>query len=103
MFVIEYTLSTLARWHPGGSRPAGSPPLRDAGSEAAEVRRRLEPFDPSLSPIGQLLRVHFPGATKGELISVAQMTVLVANQRFPSDQPVLASSTESRAGRWTSS
>jgi hypothetical protein len=62
---------------------------RGTGSEAAEVHRRLGTFDPSVSPISQLLRMRFPGATKTELISVAQMTMVVANQRYPSDLPFI--------------
>jgi hypothetical protein len=62
---------------------------RGTGPEAAEVRRRLAAFDPSQSPISQLLRARFPGATKNELISVAQMTMVVANQRFPAEHVLI--------------
>jgi hypothetical protein len=56
---------------------------RGTGAEAVEVKRRLGNFDSAHSPIALLLRETFPGATKNELISVAQMTMVVANQRFP--------------------
>jgi hypothetical protein len=56
---------------------------RGTGSEALEVRRRLGGFNAELSPVGPLLRQAFPGATKSELISVVQMTMIVAHERFP--------------------
>jgi hypothetical protein len=62
---------------------------RGTGAEALEVRRRLGNFDPAHSPVQQLIRDTFPGATRTELISVAQMTLLVANERFPDLQPYL--------------
>jgi hypothetical protein len=66
-------------------RPAGPRRYsteRGTGAEALEVRRRLGGFDPECSPAGRVLAEAFPDATKSELISVAQMTIIVANQRF---------------------
>jgi hypothetical protein len=62
---------------------------RGTGAEALEVRRRLGTFDALHSPIGQLIRDTFPGVTRTELISVAQMTVVVVNQRYPNSRVFL--------------
>jgi hypothetical protein len=58
------------------------PTERGTGAEALDVRRRLAGFDASRSPIARLLADRFPDATKAELISVAQMTIFVARERF---------------------
>jgi hypothetical protein len=63
------------------------PTERGTGAEAQDVKRRLAGFDASRSPIGRLLRDKFPDATKNELISVAQMTIFVAKERFPQLPP----------------
>jgi hypothetical protein len=55
---------------------------RGTGPEARDVRRRLGHFDPAMSPVGRLLQDAFPEATKSELISVAQMTIIVACERY---------------------
>jgi hypothetical protein len=55
---------------------------RGTGQEARDVRRRLGNFDPSISPVVRLLQDAFPEATKSELISVAQMTIIVAGERY---------------------
>jgi hypothetical protein len=62
---------------------------RGTGAEALEVRRRLGTFDPARSPVQQLIREAFPGATRTELISVAQMTLIVADQRYPAARSVI--------------
>jgi hypothetical protein len=69
---------------PEGNNPAARryTTQRGTGAEALDVRYRLGDFDPRNSPISDLLRDRFPDATKAELISVAQMTILVAHARF---------------------
>jgi hypothetical protein len=81
-------MHTLDAFLPEGQieqRPAGPRRYsteRGTGAEALEVRRRLGGFNPACSTVGRLLEEAFPEATKSELISVAQMTIIVANQRF---------------------
>jgi hypothetical protein len=62
---------------------------RGTGAEAIEVQRRLAGFDPQQSPINQLLKDTFPGATKNELISLAQMSMIVANRTLPDESRFL--------------
>jgi hypothetical protein len=86
--VAHSEMHTLDAFLPEGQieqRPAGPRRYfteRGTGAEALEVRRRLGGFDPARSPVARLLEETFPGATKSELISLAQMTIIVANQRF---------------------
>jgi hypothetical protein len=56
---------------------------RGSGPEARDVRRRLGNFVAAMSPVARLLQNTFPEATKSELISVAQMTIIVARERYP--------------------
>jgi hypothetical protein len=55
---------------------------RGTGEEAKEVRRRLGDFNATLSPIGYFLRQRYPGSSKKELMSVAQMIVFQANKQL---------------------
>jgi hypothetical protein len=74
------------RMEAGRQAPRRYSTQRGTGAEAIEVRRRLGDFDAARCPANQLIRETFPGATRTELISVAQMTLLVANQRYPGAQ-----------------
>jgi hypothetical protein len=56
---------------------------RGTGLEAAEVQRRLGNFDPSLSVPVYIIRQMHPGATKNELISLAQMIKHQACASYP--------------------
>lgn len=55
---------------------------RGTGAEAQDVKRRLGNFQAANSPMNRLLSECFPDATKNELISVAQMTIIIAHQKF---------------------
>lgn len=55
---------------------------RGTGQEAQDVKRRLGNFNAASSPMNRLLSEYFPDATKNELISVAQITIMLVHQRF---------------------
>jgi hypothetical protein len=82
-------MPTLDEFRPEFQVEAGQPiprryaTQRGTGAEAQEVRRRLGDFNANQSSINLLLETCFPGATKSELISVAQMTMVVASERYP--------------------
>jgi hypothetical protein len=59
---------------------------RGAGLEAAEVARRLGKFNASLSIPGHFVSQLHPGATKNELVALAQMIEFQAGRRFAEPQ-----------------
>jgi hypothetical protein len=80
------TFSISAGIEPRRSKPQRYTVPRGTGPESKIVRQKLDGFDAAQSPVGHFIRQRHPGATRNELLSLAQLMVDQLNEHFPGQE-----------------